>query len=343
MDPSFSDFRSDTVTHPTEAMRRSVLDAALGDDVIGADPTVIALQERAADLCGMEAAVFVASGTMANLVALACHCQPGDEVILGRSCHIFNNEAGGIARIVGASPHTLDDDDGLLPLAGIEGAIRADREHHARTRLVCTESTHNAAGGVVVPLEHLRAIRTLARSRGLGVHLDGARLFNASVASGAPVRDIAATADSVSFCLSKGLSCPGGSLLVGERDFIREARRVRKVLGGGMRQVGFLAAPGLVALEQGIDRLAEDHARCRTLAEGIAHLPGIRVDLERVQTNILYIVVECMPAQALVDELAQRKVACMALTGRVRLVTHRQVTDADVQRAIDAFCEILGS
>lgn len=336
-----ADFRSDTVTLPTPEMRRSVLDAPLGDDVIGTDPTVERLQHHAAALLGKEAALFVSSGTMGNLLAVSCHCSPGDEVILGEGCHIFNNEAGGSARIAGVQLHPVPDPGGQLDLERVVAAIRTPDVHHPRTRLVCTENTHNSAGGVVVPLAHLRSVQQVARDHGLRVHLDGARLFHAAVASGVPAREYADTADSVTFCLSKGLCCPAGSLLCGSRDFVERARRLRKMLGGGMRQLGFLAAPGIVALETMIERLADDHRRARRLAEGLAALPGVQLDLASVQTNIVYLTSSALPAAEVVERVGLEGIACLVLDGRIRLVTHHDIEDADIDQAIAAFRKVL--
>ncbi|MBN1944545.1 MAG: aminotransferase class I/II-fold pyridoxal phosphate-dependent enzyme [Bradymonadales bacterium] len=337
-----SDFRSDTVTRPTEAMRRSVLTADLGDDVLGCDPTVERLQRLAAEIIGMEAALFVTSGTMGNLLALCTHCSAGDEVILGESAHIILHEVGGMARIAHAMPRTLPNPKGRLDWRQVEAAIRSEDIHHPRTALICTENTHEASGGSVVPLEDLGKVQEVARRHGLPVHLDGARIFNASVASGVSVRDFAATADSLTFCLSKGLCCPAGSLLCGSRAFIAQARKMRKLLGGGMRQLGFLAAPGIIALETLVDRLAEDHRRARQLAEGIAGMPGVQLDLDGVQTNIVYLRVITMPAQRLQQRLEERGIYSLALEDRLRLVTHRDVDDGDVERAIAAFRVVLG-
>ncbi|MBM4321591.1 MAG: aminotransferase class I/II-fold pyridoxal phosphate-dependent enzyme [Deltaproteobacteria bacterium] len=339
--PAVSDFRSDTVTLPTEEMRRSVFAAELGDDVLGGDPTVERLQQMAAELTGKEAALFVASGTMANLLAVTSHCRAGDEVILGEGSHIFNNEGGGSARIGGVQLRTLPDPDGCFDPERIAAAVRRPDLHHPRTRLICTEDTHNGAGGVVVPLERLWRIRQVASEHELPVHLDGARIFHAAVASAVPVREIAATADTVSFCLSKGLCCPAGSLLCGPRDLVEQARRLRKVLGGGMRQVGFLAAPGIVALEKMIDRLAADHRRARRLAESLAELPGLELDLARVQTNIVYLTVTGLPVSRLVEALRREGVACLVLGQKLRLVTHHDIGDDDVERAVAAFRKVL--
>jgi threonine aldolase len=336
------DLRSDTVTQPTAAMRRSVLDAELGDDAVSVDPTVERLQDLAATLLGKEAALFVTSGTMANLLAVATHCQPGDEVILGEGCHIFNNEGGGSARVAAAQLRPLPDPGGRLDPEQIRQAIRPPDIHKPVSRLVCTENTHNGAGGVVVPLEHLQAVGAVAREAGLLVHLDGARIFNAAVASGTPASQFAATADSVAFCLSKGLCCPAGALLCGTRAFVTRARRLRKVLGGGMRQVGFLAAPGLVALETMIDRLAEDHRRARRLAEVVAALPGARIDLAAVQTNIVYFAHARLPAREVVQRLADAGVEALAFGPRVRLVTHHDIGDEELERACLALQRVLG-
>lgn len=336
-----ADFRSDTVTHPTESMLRAMVDAPLGDDVFGDDPTVIALEAEAAERFGKEAALFTPSGTMANSIAVAVSTRPGDEMILMEDSHIFLYEAGGSARLWGVHSRTLPGPGGALEPAAVEAAIRADDPHHPRTRLVCLENTHNMQGGVVVPPERIEAVAEVCRRRKLRLHIDGARIFHAEVALGLPVADLVAPADTVSFCLSKGLSCPVGSLLLGRAADIAEARRVRKVLGGGMRQAGVLAAAGRTALREGVERLAEDHARARALADGLRSLPGAVLAPDPPESNIVFVRFPSLdPAghaalAATLEEGGVRTIAAGKLG--IRLVTHRHITDEDVERAIAAF------
>jgi threonine aldolase len=281
------DLRSDTVTQPTPAMREAMYRAEVGDDVFGEDPTVNRLEQMAAERLGKEAALFVVSGTMGNLVALLTHCGRGDEAILGDCSHTFLFEQGGMAALGGIMPHLVSNQpDGTLRLEDIEGAIREDDAHFPRTRLVCLENTHNMCNGTPLTAEYTAQVARLARVHGLRVHMDGARIFNAAAALGVDAQELVRDVDSVMFCLSKGLCAPVGSLLCGSADFIAEARRARKVVGGGMRQAGVLAAAGIVALEEIVPRLEEDHVRARRLAEGLAEIPGVEV--APVTTNILY-------------------------------------------------------
>ncbi len=332
------DLRSDTVTRPTAAMRAAMAEAIVGDDQYGEDPTVNALESRAAELMGKDAAVFVPSGTMGNLTAILAHCGRGDEAIIGDESHILWYESGGPATLGGIPLFTLRTDRlGLFDLDQLDGAIRTDRPGYPRTGVVCIENTHNRCGGVVVPMAFMRTIRDLAHRRGVAVHLDGARIFNAAVSLGLPPATIAAEADSVQFCLSKGLGAPVGSIVAGSEEFIVSVRKQRKVLGGAMRQAGVLAAAGLVALETMIDRLPEDHQRAQTLAAGLAGIPGVAVDLETVQTNI---VVFKMPAGLDQGKLAAR---CKELglivsdygARGLRMVTHFEIGDAAIARAIE--------
>jgi threonine aldolase len=333
------DMRSDTVTLPTPAMRRAMFEAELGDDVYGEDPTVNRLEALAANRLGKEAAVFVPSGTMANLVCLLTHCGRGDEAIMGHMAHTFLFEAGGSAAVGGIHPRTIPNQpDGTLHLADIEAAIRSPgNEHYPRTRLVCLENTHNRCSGAVLTPAYMAQVRALADSYGLAIHLDGARIFNASVALGVPTAALARDANSVSFCLSKGLAAPIGSLICGPADFVAEARRQRKMLGGGWRQAGSLAAAGIVALEEMVGRLAEDHANARRLAEGLSRIPGIHLDVERIQTNI--VIFELDPrAPAPSDfaaSLAAHGVKVGAIGGRkLRAVTHVGIDGQDIDRAL---------
>ncbi len=340
------DLRSDTVTKPTPAMREAMARAEVGDDVYGEDPTVNRLQAMAADMLGKEAAVFVASGTMGNLASILAHCQRGDEVILGNLAHIFLYEAGGIAAVGGIQPRTIpNQSDGTLALDDIRRAIRGDDEHFPTTRLITLENTHNRCGGAALPVDYCQAVGNLAREHGLQMHLDGARLFNAAAALNVPAADVAAPFDSVTFCLSKGLSAPVGSVVCGSADFIRRARRARKVLGGGMRQVGVLAAAGIVALETIVPRLGEDHARAQLLASKLAELPGISLD-GMPQSNLVYISLGDeipLSAEDFRKRLAERGIL-FGWTGprRYRLVTHYWIDDAAVKQTVEAFADALG-
>lgn len=340
------DLRSDTVTHPTPAMREAMARAEVGDDVYGEDPTINRLQEMAADLTGQEAALFVPSGTMGNLAAILAHCQRGDEVILGHLAHTFLYEAGGMAALGGVHPHTIPNQpDGTLALADIEAAIRPDDAHHPITRLVTIENTHNRCGGAVLDEDYTRAVCELAHRRGLKVHIDGARIFNAAAALGIPARRLTQMADSVTFCLSKGLCAPVGSVLCGSREFIHRAHRVRKQLGGGMRQAGVLAAAGIVALEEIRPRLSEDHQRARALAEGLSAIPGIQVDTPQPASNMVYLTLAAeVPLNAVQTAalLSERGVRVGTVgQRRFRLVTHYWIDDAAVQHTIQAFADVL--
>jgi threonine aldolase len=332
------DLRSDTVTRPTPAMRLAMAEAEVGDDVFGDDPTVIALERRVATLAGKEAALYVPSGTMGNQLAVHVLTHPADEVLLEADSHIYVYEQGGIAANSGCLAHPVAGERGVLPLEAIVAALRAEDDHVARVSLVCAENTHNRAGGAIVPLERLRALAALARERGLRVHLDGARLWNASVATGIPVAEWAACADTVMMCFSKALGAPVGSILAGPAPAIRAARRARKRWGGGMRQVGILAAACLHALDHHVARLAEDHARAKRLAAGFAEAPGARVIAP--DTNLVFADLEAPgpDARALVTALEARGVRLSAYgPRRVRAVLHLDVDDEGVERAIAEF------
>lgn len=334
-----SDFRSDTVTRPDAAMREAMARAEVGDDVFGDDPTVNRLQEEAAALFGKEAALFVPSGSMANLIALKVHTRAGDEVITEATSHMFLNEAGSGAAVAGVQMRPLPGAAGVLEAEAVERAIRPDDAHCPRTSLVTVENTHNFSGGRVQPLENLQSISALTRERGLAFHIDGARIMNACVAGDVEPRIYGALCDTLMFCLSKGLGAPVGSLLLGTAAQIHQAHRVRKMLGGGMRQVGVLAAPGLLALRDGPAQLRRDHAHMQTLARGIAEIPGAIVDLETVDTNILFVRLEGggEGPRRLQAGLADEGVLAIALGDLgVRFVTHRDVGEADVARALDA-------
>lgn len=341
------DLRSDTVTLPTPAMREATYRAELGDDVFGEDPTTNRLEKMAAKRVGKEAALLVASGTMGNLVCSLTHCGRGDEVILGDQSHTFLYEAGGMSALGGIHPHTVaNQPDGTMRLADIEAAIRGRNVHFPRTRLICLENTHNRCHGSALTPEYTSAVAALARERGLRVHLDGARVFNAAVALNVDVRELTRSVDSLSFCLSKGLSAPVGSVVCGSADFIAEARRTRKVLGGGMRQSGVIAAAGIVALEQMVERTAEDHRNARRLAEGIVRIRGLSIDLAKVQTNILYfqMATERLTASQLVAELNKRgvKVLCVG-ANRLRAVTHYGISAEDIDLTLAVLGELMNT
>ncbi len=339
------DLRSDTLTLPTQAMREAMARAEVGDDVWEEDPTVQRLEAMSAERLGKEAGLFVASGTMGNLVSVVAQTRAGQEIVLDADSHIFNYEGAGSAVVGNVQTRPIGTERGFLSPAQVAEAIRPPNIHIPVTGLVCIENTHNRHGGTLCTPEEISAVAAVAHRAGVPVHLDGARLFNASVALGRPARAFAAEVDSVTFCVSKGLSAPVGALVCGSREFIARARRVRKMVGGGMRQVGVLAAAGIVALEQMVDRLAEDHANARRLADGLLALPGIRVDLARVQTNIVIVFVD-RPGG--VDELVEgcraRKIRIHAIgPTSIRCVTHKDVDEPDVERALAAFAEITGS
>ena len=343
----YIDLRSDTVTKPTPEMREAMAKAEVGDDVYGDDPTVNRLQDMAAEMTGHEAGLFVASGTMGNLSAVLAHCQRGDEVILGKEAHTFRYEAGGISVLGGVHSCQLPNQpDGSIALADIEGAIRADDPHQPITRLIALENTHNRCGGTFQSVEYTRQVAGFAHARGLKVHLDGARVFNAAAALGVNVRALTALVDSVTFCLSKGLSAPVGSVLCGDREFIKRAHRVRKMLGGGMRQAGVLAAAGIVALEKMVSRLGEDHTQARALAEGLSELRGLVLDAGTPATNMVFMSLAAyvpLSASEVADKLKERGVLVgMAGMRRFRLVTHCWIGDEDVEKAVAAFKSVLG-
>ncbi|BDG59334.1 low-specificity L-threonine aldolase [Caldinitratiruptor microaerophilus] len=338
------DLRSDTVTTPTPAMRRAMYEAEVGDDVYREDPTVRRLEELAAEIIGKEAALFVTSGTQGNQVAILTHTRRGDEVIVEAESHIFIYEVGGMAALAGCQARPLPGRRGALDPADVAAAIRPENVHFPRTGLVCLENTHNRAGGAVLPQHLVEAVAETARSRGVPLHLDGARIFNAAVATGRPAAELAAPADSVMFCLSKGLGAPVGSILAGSEGFIAEARRMRKLLGGGLRQAGVLAAAGIVALTEMVDRLAEDHENARRLAEGLAQLPGVAVDVAGVETNMVMVDVtdSRWTAATLSGALAEAGVRCNAVgPRRLRLVTHKDVSREDIDEALRRFESVL--
>ena len=358
-----ADFRSDTVTQPSAAMKQRMFSAALGDDVFNDDPTTLELQRYGAEMLGFEAALFAPSGTQTNLIAMMSHCQRGDEAIVGQQWHTYKWEGGGMAVLGSIQPQPLElQNDGTLALSDIAAAIKPDDPHFARTRLIVIE---NSVGGKVLPLSYMRDVAALAKDKGLACHIDGARLMNAAVAL-APkhgmtpqqmARELCQGYDSVSLCLSKGLGCPVGSLLLGSHEFIARAKRVRKMLGGGMRQTGILAAAGLYALENNITRLADDHTNCRHLADGLtalaAQLPALNGKLTAlpVQTNILFTDVELPLADQLLPYLAERGIK---LTGsnyqsangnikRLRWVCHLDISSEDIERTLQAVTEFAES
>jgi threonine aldolase len=333
------DLRSDTVTQPTPAMREAIYRAELGDDVYGEDPTVNRLEELAAARLGKEAALFLLSGTMGNLVGLLAQTRRGDEAIVGEHSHIFLNEAGGAATLGGVQLFPIPTSRGAMDPARVEASIRADNVHYPRTALVCLENTANRDGGAVVSIENTNAVAAVAHRHGLRLHLDGARLFNAAVALGVPASDVVGQVDSVTFCLSKGLGCPVGSILAGSAPYIKEARRWRKMVGGSLRQSGIVAATGIVALEEMVDRLAEDHRNARRLAEGLAQLPGLAVDPQAVETNIIFLDVADprIDPRRFVAGMAERGVKIGSPYGtRIRLVTHYQFRAEDVETVLRA-------
>lgn len=342
------DMRSDTVTKPTEEMRQAMAAAEVGDDVYGEDPTVNRLQDMAAVMLGKEAGLFVPSGTMGNLLSVLAVCNRGDEVIMGNLGHTFLFEAGGISALGGVFPHTIPNQpDGTLLLEDVENAIRPDDIHDPVSRMVIIENTHNRCGGTVLPLEYTREVADLAHRNNLHLHLDGARVFNAAAALGVDAKEITRHVDSVTFCLSKGLCAPVGSVVCGTREFIKRGLRIRKVLGGGMRQAGVLAAAGIISLEKMTKRLGEDHARASALAAGMASIPGIIFEMGMPQTNMVF--------PSLTDdvrlstrEVAERlnelgvKVGVVAKR-RFRLVVHYWISDADIANTIQAFKQVLSN
>jgi len=340
------DLRSDTVTLPTLRMRSEMARAEVGDDVYGEDPTVNRLEALAAERVGKDAGLFVTSGTMANLVAMLTFCGRGDEVILGDQAHTFMYEAGGSASLGGIHHYAIPNQpDGTLDLNQIQKAIRAENVHFPRTRLICLENTQNRCGGVVLSAAYTDAVGELAHEHGLRVYLDGARLFNAAVALQVDASELTRGVDAVGFCLSKGLSAPVGSVLCGEAEFVREARRWRKAVGGGMRQAGILAAAGIVALEDMVDRMAEDHENARLLAEGLAATPGIGLDPQKIQTNIIYfdVVKPGVSAADVTKGLRGRGVLVSPFSAsRIRVVTHYGISREDVERTVAAMGEVLG-
>jgi len=329
------DLRSDTVTLPPPEMRKAIAEAELGDDVFGDDPTVNRLEAMGAEVMGKEAALFTTSGTQSNLTAMLSHCQRGNEVILGDESHIVHYEVGGAFALGGLGLRTVpNDEQGRLDLAQARHTIRSRDVHFPSTSLICVENTHNRCGGSVLSENDLAAVRALADEHALPVHLDGARLFNAGAALGVPASRLARYGDSVAFSLCKGLACPVGSVLCGSREFISQARRFRKMLGGGMRQAGIIAAAGVYALENTLDRLADDHENARALAEGLAGIPGVTLT-PPPQSNLVFFIAEGWDLGELVRRLGERGLLCLDEGGRIRMVTHYGVERSDVEEAVE--------
>lgn len=331
----FIDLRSDTVTRPCPEMKAAMMNAPVGDDVYGEDPTINLLEKKAAEITGKEAALFCTSGTQSNLLALMTHCRRGDEYIVGQTAHTYRYEAGGAAVLGSIQPQPLDfEPDGSLDLARVAGFIKPDDYHFARTRLLCLENTQ---GGKVLSMDYLKAAHAVAASHDLGFHLDGARVFNAAVKLGMAVREVVRHFDTVSCCLSKGLGAPVGSVLCGPEAFIHQARRWRKMLGGGMRQAGILAAAGIYALENNVERLADDHENALGLAKGLSRIEEIRVDPEQVQTNILFARIGDR-IDALADHMESKGIL-IDRAGHLRLVTHLDISADDIPKVVNAFYE----
>ncbi len=340
------DLRSDTLTKPTPEMREAMMSAEVGDDVFGEDPTINQLQEKMAELTGKAAALFVTSGTQANQVALNSHTQPGQEVLLDINAHIFNYESGAPAMLAGVQLHGLNGRRGILTVEQLRAALRPGDDHYPQTGLICLENTHNRAGGAIYPLSEIVRISEFAKSQRLPLHLDGARLWNASIAAGISLKEYCRYFDSASLCFSKGLGAPVGSIVVGETDFIRRAHFYRKAYGGGIRQGGILAAAALYAIEHHWPRLEEDHRRARYFAESISGLPGIEVDLSTVQTNIVIFQVDpaVISADDLVGKLEEAGVLMFVFgENRIRAVTHLDLNDEDIEYAIETFRSVLPS
>lgn len=343
---NYIDLRSDTVTQPTPEMREAMAEAEVGDDVYRDDPTVQRLEELAAEMLGKDASIFVPSGTMGNLLALLVHCQRGDEVIVGNQSHIYLNEAGGMAALGGIQACPLpNQEDGTLRLEDIRASIRTEDVHHPITRLVCLENTQNICGGVPLTAEYTRQVGEIVHENGLSLHVDGARIFNSAVAQNVSVRDLVEPADSVMFCLSKGLASPIGSMLVGSQKFIARARHLRKMLGGGMRQVGVIAAAGIISLEKMVNRLAEDHTRAKKLADGLRQNRGLCVDDGSPYSNMVYMNLSDevkMDSKQVCEKARPMGILLDAENSRrFRLVTHYWIDDGAVEKTIAAFQEIL--
>lgn len=342
------DLRSDTVTIPTPEMRQAMAHAVVGDDVYGEDPTINHLQEIAADKMGKEAGLFVSSGTMGNLIAILTHCNRGDEVIMGQMSHTFLYEGGGIASLGGIMPHTIpNQSDGTLKLDLIQSAIRTDDIHYPISRLLILENTQNRCGGIPLTVDYTNQAAELVHQSSLKLHLDGARIFNAAIALNVNVKDLTFPSDSVTFCLSKGLCAPVGSVLCGTKEFINRALRIRKQLGGGMRQAGILAAAGIVALQKMVDRLAEDHLRTKLLARYIGNIHGLVLDSNTVLTNMLFVTLDehiSLSVPQIVEQLKGYKVRVSVVSNRrIRMVMHNWITDEDIKLVAHALLKVLCS
>lgn len=339
------DLRSDTVTKPTPQMRRAMYEAEVGDDGLEGDPTTQRLQALAAERVGMEAGLFVSSGSMGNLVAALSHVGPGDAMLIGRRSHMSwsVDQAHGHQTYGQVAVRMTDERDGMLPLEDVELALKDEAESGGSMSLVCIENTHNATNGMPLELSYTDAVSETAKRHGAALHVDGARLFNAAEALDVPASRVVESADSVSFCLSKGLACPIGSILCGSEEFIEEARKQRKIVGGEMRQTGLMAAAGIVALESMIDRLGEDHANANLLAEGLANIEGVGVDPKSVRTNIVFFDTLERPVDDVVSALGDRGVHCFNIDGRIRMVTHYEISSEDVDAALGAVKQVMES
>lgn len=340
------DLRSDTVTKPTPAMRKAMAEAEVGDDVYGEDPTVNRLEAMVAEMLGKEAAVYVSSGTMGNLISVLSHCGRGDEMILGDKSHIFRSEQGGAAALGSIQPHTIPNlPDGTLDLHEIEAAIRGDNEHYPVTRLVCLENTQNMCGGRVLPVAYMDAVGDLAHAHGLQLHVDGARLWNAAVALNESPARVVRNADSVSVCLSKGLAAPVGSVVVGSKEFIHRARRSRKIAGGGMRQAGIIAAAGIVAITEMVERLADDHANAKALAHGLAQIEGVQINPDDVESNLVFFTLTGNSTAAqLAAGMAERGILLHPVGAkRLRAVINYHITPTDVQATLTGIQAVLAN
>ena len=332
------DLRSDTVTLPTEEMRNAMATAVVGDDVMGEDPTVNQLEKMAADLAGMEASLFVASGTMGNLVSVLAHCDRGDEVVLGDKSHLYRGEAGGISVLGSVSFKPLhNQEDGTIDINQLFESISPDDFHFSKTKVIALENTQNHCGGAVLLPEYVEKVSNFTNKHGLLLHMDGARIFNAAVYLGLNLSTLLENVDSVSICLSKGLSAPVGSLVCGSDEFISKARRIRKMLGGGMRQAGIIAAAGIIALEKMVDRLSEDHINAKKLAVGLSKIPNIGIDIDQVQTNIIFFEIKEVSELKLASLLENKGVKIYRRKPKWRIVTHSGITSTDVDIVLDAF------
>lgn len=338
------DLRSDTLTHPTQSMRDAMATAEVGDDVFQEDPTVQKLETLSAEKMGKEAALFVPSGCMGNLISLLSHCGRGDEILLGDRSHISLYEVGGVAALGGVHPRPLpNNNDGTISIDLLEKGIRHSDIHCPPTRLICLENTHNFCQGSPITPEYMTEVRKIANKFGLKIHLDGARIFNAAVALGVPVAKLTEKVDSVMFCLSKGLSAPVGSLVCGSSDFIVKARKARKMVGGGMRQVGHIAAAGLIAINEQVDRLQEDHDNAKFLASQLSDLDGIEVDVTRIKTNIIFFKLTGIDGEVLLNQLEHNQIKILMTDANVfRAVLHREVSKEQVQTVVKTFQSILG-